>query len=130
MWIANRDAFPQLATMELAVGTGGVAVYTPANGAAGRPYDTLMGLPLVFTEHCSTVGDAGDIVLCDWSQYLVGQKSAGLKFASSVHLKFDYDQTAFKFTLRIDGQPWWKSAMTPKNGSNTLSPFVSLAARA
>ena len=130
VWLANRDTLPQLTTMSLAVGTGGSAVYLPANGAAGRPFDTLMGQPLIFTEHCKTVGDAGDIILADWSQYLVGQKSTGLKFASSVHLKFDYDQTAFKFTLRIDGQPWWKSAQTPKNGSNTLSPFVALAARA
>lgn len=130
VWLANRDTLPQLATMELAVGTGGTAVFLPANGAAGRPFDTLMGLPLIFTEHCKTVGDAGDIILADWSQYLVGQKTNGLQFASSIHLKFDYDQTAFKFTLRIDGQPWWKSALTPKNGTNTLSPFVTLAARA
>lgn len=130
VWLANRDTLPQLATMELAVGTGGSAVFLPANGAAGRPFDTLMGLPLIFTEHAKTVGTAGDIMLTDWSQYLVGQKSTGLQFASSVHLKFDYDQTAFKFTLRIDGQPWWKQAMVPKNGVNTLSPFVTLATRA
>jgi HK97 family phage major capsid protein len=88
-----------------------------------------MGLPLIFCEHCRTVGDKGDIILTDWSQYLVGQKSTGLQFASSIHLKFDYDQTAFKFTLRIDGQPWWKQAMVPKNGTKTISPFIALAER-
>lgn len=130
VFLANRETLPQLATMELAVGTGGSAVFLPANGAAGRPFDTLMGLPLIFTEHCKALGDAGDIILADWSQYLVGQKTNGLNFSSSVHLKFDYDQTAFKFTLRIDGQPWWKQALAPKNGTNTLSPFITLAERA
>ena len=130
VFLANRDTLPRLATMNLPVGTGGIPVWQPANAAAGSPNNTLMGLPLIFTEHCRTLGDVGDIILADWSQYLVGQKSGGLKFASSIHLKFNYDQTAFKFTLRIDGQPWWKSAMTPRYGTDTLSPFVALAARA
>jgi len=29
-----------------------------------------------------------------------------------------------------DGRAWWSAALTPVNGSNTLSPFVTLAARA
>ncbi len=130
IWMANRDTFPQLATMSMAVGTGGVPVYLPANGAAGQPYATLMGMPLIFTEHMRTVGDAGDIGLFDWSQYLVGNKAQGLQFASSIHLKFDYDQTAFRFVYRIDGQPWWVSALTPRYSSDTLSPAVTLAERA
>jgi HK97 family phage major capsid protein len=129
VWMANRDTFPQLATMTMPVGTGGVPVYLPANGAAGQPYATLMGLPLIFTEHMRTIGDAGDIGLFDWSQYLVGQKAAGLQFATSIHLKFDYDQTAFRFVYRIDGQPWWVSALTPRYSSDTLSPCVTLKAR-
>jgi HK97 family phage major capsid protein len=130
VWMANRNTFPQLSTMVMPVGTGGVPVYLPANGAAGQPNATLMGLPLIFTEHMRSLGDAGDIGMFDWSQYLIGNKAAGLQFASSIHLKFDYDQTAFRFVYRIDGQPWWKSAMTPRYASETLSPCVTLAERA
>lgn len=132
-FIANPDTFPQLASMSLSVGTGGAPVWLPAGGVSGKPFDTLMGRPLEWSEHCRTVGDLGDIYLCDWSQYLVGQKSgagAGMQFASSIHLKFDYDQTAFRFVFRVDGQPWWKSAITPRYGSSTVSPFVGIAARA
>ena len=133
VWMANSDCLPQLCTMTIDVGTGGVAVYMPANGAAGVPYDTLFGKPLIWNKHCSTVGTVGDIVLCDWSQYLVGQKagqgSTG-KFDTSIHLKFDADQTAFRFVFRIDGQPWWPSALTPPQSANTISPFVALATRA
>jgi len=133
VWMANRNVLPQLCTMCSPVGTAGIPVYMPANGAAGKPYDSLMGLPIVWNKHCSTLGTVGDIVLCDWSQYLVGQKKgagAGVQFASSIHLKFDYDQMTFRLTFRVDGQPWWPSALTPPQAtSDTLSPFVALETR-
>lgn len=132
VWMANEDTFPQLSVMSLAVGTGGIPVWLPAGGASGKPYDTLMGKPIFWTEHCQKLGDKGDILFCDWSQYLVGQKAGaggGMKFASSIHLKFDYDQTAFRFVFRIDGQPWWPAPLTPRYSSATLSPFVSLNER-
>ena len=33
------------------------------------------------------------------------------------------------FLERVDGTPWLKSAITPRKGSNTLSPFVKVATR-
>jgi len=131
IYLANKDTFPQLASMSIAVGTGGVPVYLPAGGASGKPYNTLMGRPLIFTEHCQTVGDKGDIFLADFSQMLLGQKRGrGIVADTSIHLKFDYNQTAFRFSFRVDAQPWLPSAVTPRYSSNTLSPFVALAARA
>jgi len=135
VWFANSETFPQLATMTINVGTGGSPVWLPANGVAGSPNGTIMGRPLIFTEHCSALGDLGDIILADMSQYLLGQKAGGgVKFDTSSHLRFDYDETAFRFVQRYDGQPWWLSALAPKHGAggglDTLSPFVVLAARA
>jgi len=130
IYLANKDTFPQLAAMSIAVGTGGVPVYLPAGGASGQPYKTLMGRPLIFTEHCQTLGTLGDILLVDFSQYLLGQKKGrGIKADTSIHLKFDYDQTAFRFTFRVDGQPWLPSDITPRYSSDTLSPFVGITTR-
>lgn len=130
IWMVNHDTFQQLASMSLAVGTAGVPVWMPAGGASGKPYDTLFGKPLIFTEHCKALGTTGDIYFVDWSQYLIGQKSGGnVQFASSIHLKFDYDQTCFRFVFRVDGQPWWPSALTPLYSTSTLSPFVKLDTR-
>ncbi len=126
VWLANDDTFPQLATMALAVGTGGVPLWMPAGGLSGLPYQTLMGKPLLFTEKCQTLGTAGDIALIDFSQYKIGEKS-GLQVATSIHFKFDYDQQSFRFVLRYDGQPTWTSALTPLRSSSTLSPFIVLA---
>ena len=105
----------------------------PANGLSGQPYNTLMGLPLFLTEHCQALGTVGDIVLADWSQYLIGGKAGGgVQTASSMHLYFNYDKTVYRFVLRYDGQPWWQTTLTPKHGGAgaTMSPFVALATRA
>jgi len=130
IWLAHNDTFPQLATLTLNVGTGGsnVGLISNINDA---PNMKLLGRPLILTDHCQTVGDKGDIICADWRQYIIGQKAGrSLEVATSIHLRFDYDETAYRFVMRIDGQPWWKSALTPKRGSNTLSPFVTLDERA
>ncbi len=133
IWMANMGAFPQLAALNMAVGTGGTVLWQPANGLAGKPYNTLMGLPLFLTEHCQALGTVGDIVLADWSQYLIGGKAGGgIQTASSMHMYFEYDKTVYRFVLRYDGQPWWQTTLTPKHGGAgaTMSPFIALATRA
>lgn len=131
IWVGNDDIFPQLFKMSIAVGTGGSVVYMPAGGLSGAPYETLMGKELVWTEHASALGTEGDLSLIDFGEYLVGQKrgaGAGIQFAKSIHLMFLHDQTAFRYVIRLDGQPWWPKPFTPKRGS-TRSPFVTLASR-
>lgn len=133
IWQANIDTFVTLATLALPVGTGGAPaglIQTSTNGATGKPIQTLLGRPIEFSEHNQTLGDKGDITLADWGQYLVGEKNGGqIRAASSIHLKFVSDQTAFRFIVRMDGKPWEKTALTPKHSTKTLSSFVTLAAR-
>lgn len=128
VWLVNQDVEPALNTMTLAVGTGGVPVYMPANGVSGAPFGTLMGRPVIPIEQCQTLGTVGDIILADLGEYLMIDKG-GLKADSSMHVRFLYDEMTYRFTYRCDGRPWWSSQLTPKNGSNTLSPFVALATR-
>lgn len=127
IWIANHDTFPQLAQLQLSVGTGGVAVYQPS-AVEDRP-DTLFGRPIFYSEFAKTLGAAGDLILGNWSQYLEGTLQ-GMNVQESIHIRFDYNERAFRATVRNDGQPWWRAALTVKQGSNSLSPFVSLATRA
>lgn len=128
VWLINQDCFPQLATMAQAVGVGGVPVWIPAGGASGSPYSTLMGRPVIPVEYCSTVGTVGDIILVDWSTYLTIDKG-GIESAKSIHVRFLYDESVFRFVYRVDGQPTWTSTLTPANGNNTLSPVVVLESR-
>lgn len=132
VWMINDDCLPQICTMSIPVGTGGIPVFTPANGAAGRPMDTLMGLPIIWNKHCATLGTVGDIILADWSAYYLGLKAGSSsegRYEVSSHLKFDVDQQTFKLIYRVDGSSSWKSAVTPPNSSATKSPFIVLATR-
>lgn len=131
VWLAHNDTFPQLATLTLDIGTGGTNVGLISR-VPGSPYSDMLGRPLILTEHCDTVGDLGDILLCDWRQYLIGQKAgaSAIAAASSIHLKFDYDEVAYRFVMRYDGQPWESSPFTPKRSTITQGSFVALAARA
>ena len=129
-WFINQDVYTELLTMTNVVGTAGVPVYLPASaggtdGAVSAPFGTLMGRPIFVLEQCSTIGDKGDIILADMSQYYTLSKG-GIETAMSIHLKFDWDQTAFRWITRFDGKPIWSTTLTPAQGSNTLSPFVML----
>jgi HK97 family phage major capsid protein len=130
VWHINQDCLPQLHTMSIAVGVGGVPVYIPGNQIAGAPYGTLYGLPVIPLEQCETLGTVGDILLCDWSQYLHGRERRGIDVASSIHLLFDYNATVFRFELENDGQPLWRTALTPWQSTTTQGPFIGLATRA
>lgn len=90
---------------------------------------TILGRPVIFTEKANTVGDAGDVNFVDLSYYLIGDRQQ-MQMATSEHVEFDTDQTAVRIIQRADGRPWVQSAITPRKGANTLSPFVKIAARA
>jgi HK97 family phage major capsid protein len=128
IWVANQDIEPALESMVKVVGTGGVPAYMPAGGISETQYSRLKGRPLYFIEHCETLGTSGDIMLLAMNPYIWATKG-GIETAMSIHLKFDLNQTAFRWTVRVDGQPRWKSALSPYKGSTTVSPFIKLATR-
>ena len=126
IWVANIDTFPQLALMSLAVGTGGSAIWLN-NGAQGPPM-TILGRPVIFTEKVASLGTVQDISFLDLGYYLIGDRQA-IALATSSEFKFQHNQMAYRFIERVDGQPWVRSAVTPRVSTTTLSPFVALATR-
>jgi len=127
VWLANHDTLPELAQMSLAIGTAGSAVFVP--GQFGSTPDVLLGRPIVFSEYASTLGDYGDIMLVNWSQFLEGVYQP-IQSAESIHVRFLYHERTFKLWTRNCGAPWWRSALTVNKGSNSLSPIVTLNERA
>jgi HK97 family phage major capsid protein len=129
IWLINQSIEPQLFGMGITVGVGGSPVYMPPGGASASPYGTLFGRPVIPSGHCSKLGDVGDILLVDLSEYLLIEKG-GIQEASSIHVYFVTDQTLFRFVMRVDGQPAWSTYFTPEQATTaTQSPFVTLAAR-
>jgi HK97 family phage major capsid protein len=131
-WVMNRQLIPQVMALAIKVGTAGFPLYIPGNSLAGTPNGTLLGVPIIFAEQSATPGTVGDIGLFDFGQYRIIDK-AGIQAASSMHVLFTTDEMAFRFVMRVNGQPLWKSALTPykdASTSQTVSPFVTVAARA
>lgn len=128
VWLGNSDILPQLGGLTI----GNVPAWLPLNQALqGSPNGSVLGRPLQFNEHCKTLGTVGDLVLADLSGYAFATKAGGgIDFAASIHLYFDYNIQAFRWTFRCGGQPYLSAAVSPANGSNTKSHFVALATRA
>src|SRR5690606_6300019 len=102
VWITSQDAELPLQTMTFTPSGGNsIPVYMPAGGISGQPYSTLFGRPIIVSEAAGALGDVGDIILADMSQYLAATKSAGPKVDVSIHLWFDYDVTAYRFVFRL-----------------------------
>ena len=124
VWFVNPEIEPLLYTLTV----GDKPVYIPAGSMANAPYGMLLGRPVIALEQCSELGEVGDIILADLSQYLIIDKG-GMNTASSIHVRFLYDEAVFRFIYRVDGQPIWNKALKPYKGDATVSPFIALAER-
>jgi len=125
VWVAHQSTIPQLLSLSIAVGTGGshIPVMTESNGQF-----KILTRPVLFTEKTEPLGDKGDIMLCDFSQYVVGLRSE-MRFDTSIHVAFETDELLSRIIERHDGQSLWSEALTLADGSTTVSPFVVLGAR-
>lgn len=126
VWFANSDVLPQIGVMSIA--NQPVWIPQPA-GMRAAPGGVLLGRPLIFTEHAKTIGDKGDIVIIDPKGYFAPRKQAGIEFAESMHLYFDYNIRAFRWIMRFGGQPHLSAPVTPPNSALTKSHFVTLDER-
>lgn len=125
-WLANSDTLPQLATMTI----GNHPVWTAYDqGLKGDVQGNLLGRPIIFTEHADTVGDANDLMLVSPAGYDLSIRS-DVTFASSIHLYFDYDKQAFRWTYRLGGTPLLETAFAKAKSSEKKAYAVNLAARA
>ncbi len=120
-WVLNSTALPQLLTATLAGDT-----IPLVNQGEGGTF-TMLGRPLLLTEKLPMLGQVGDIVFADFSQYAVGMRKE-VTIEQSIHVGFKTDTTWYRTTLRADGFPLWEEPYTPLNGA-TVSPFVALEAR-
>lgn len=126
IWVASIDTFPQLALLAVQGTLGNSTPVWMNNGVVGAPPVSIYGRPVYFTEKLPTLGTTGDICFIDPAFYLVGDRQT-VQASASPHYAFNVDKTAYKIIERLDGRPWINSAITPKNGGNTLSPFVQLS---
>lgn len=120
VWVMSQSVMPKYYAMK----GGNNENIMVANAAVGTP-ETLLGLPVIWTEKLPALGTAGDVMLVDFGLYLFGDRQA-MVMDISREAKFRANQTAFRVTESIDGQPWLKTAITLADGTTQVSPFVVL----
>lgn len=123
VWTCNQGIYPQLLNMTI----GQMPVFLPSGnvGSAGT-YSTLLGRPLVETEYNPALGTAGDLLLFSPSAYKLIHKG-GIEAASSIHVYFTADESAFRWVYRVGGAPLYNTQITGFD-SGSYSPYVVLTA--
>jgi HK97 family phage major capsid protein len=133
VWLYNVDVMPQLLEMLLLVKNVAGTENVGGMGANLLNFNngqfTLIGRPMFAVEYCATLGTAGDVILWDPGSYLTATQGT-VTGESSIHLRFDYLETAFRWVFAVDGQSAIDSAITPFKGTNTLTNIVTVAVRA
>lgn len=122
IWISSISNIPQLMQIGIKLGTAGVHIPV-FKEQSGKYY--ILGKEVLFSEHASVLGNEGNLMLVDLSQYALAIKE-GIRIESSIHDKFTTDMSTFRAVIRFDGQPLINSELTLADGTTTVSPFIQL----
>lgn len=91
----------------------------------GKPYMSLLGFPVVSSQHCSEVGTPGDVLLIDPSKYLVAE-GTDILISTSDHVEFLEDNVVFKVVYHVAGKPQIVAPITLADTTSIVSPYVQL----
>lgn len=129
VWLVSASAFTTILEMYLAIGS-------PANAAAAgiewlslgdgqEVGPSMLGLPLVPTDHQPAVGSLGDVILADLRNYVIGDREVMQVERSTKGAQFIDDASYFRVRSRVDGRYWVQSASTT-SAAQQVSPVAVL----
>lgn len=128
VWVVSPTVIPSLLTLQLPMqnvaGTDNVAGSHIAVTPGPEGSLMLLNRPLLTSDKLPPLGDKGDILFVDFSQYVIGLRRE-VFVERSPHVYFVTDELAVRIKTRIDGQPLWDAVYTGVDG-NTLSWAVTL----
>jgi HK97 family phage major capsid protein len=120
-WLIHPSIIPDIGKMEN--GTGGAVWQANLQAGLGQ---SLLGYPIVISEHLPQANNSGDVILADLSAYMLFNLG-GMYVDFSEHAFFTSGYNAWRFGQRMDGKSQLKSSITlaDPQGSYTVSPFVN-----
>lgn len=132
VWTVSSEVLPALLRAVVSTGNATIPVVAPPlllqdGQGIKAPVGTILGRPLLVSDHLPQSGSANDLMYVDLSYYVIGDRQ-GATMASSTDNRFQEDETVYKCILRNDGRPYLLSAITPPNGGDSHSAFVGRAA--
>lgn len=134
IWVINRGVLPDLIGMtaqDLAPVAATNPIWINRNMGAENPIPgRIFGRPFFITEKVPGLGTQGDIGYFDMRYYFIFDRQP-ITIDVSTHVAFETDETCWRFVLRVAGQCWPPTTLTPRNAAapvTTISPFVVLGA--
>ena len=134
VWVVNPSVLPDLIGMtsnDIAPAAGTNPIWINREMGAENPIPgRIFGRPFFISEKMPALGAQGDIGYFDMRYYLIFDRQP-LTIDASTHVAFVTDETCWRFVLRVDGQCWPQSTITPRHAAapvTTISPFVVLSA--
>jgi HK97 family phage major capsid protein len=120
-WLIHQSLWPDIGTMK----NGDSAVFQANLGESLGM--RLNGVSIDESQHLPQADNNGCAVLADWGAYLLFEKG-GLEIDFSEHADFLKGNNVWRFSHRMDGQPWMRGPITlaDPQGGYTISPFVKL----
>lgn len=119
-WTVTKAGLEVLTAME---DTEGHLIWNP-NARDGVP-GTIFGMPVIFSERSPALGSKGDVVLADWSKYLIKDGSGPFVEMGYINDDFTKNKRRIKAFRLVDGQPWLTAPIKTENNYD-VSPFVVL----
>jgi len=134
IWVLNPSVLPDLIGMisgDAAPAAASNPIWINQNMGAENPIPgRIFGRPYFISEKMPSLGTQGDIGYFDLRYYFIFDRQP-ITIDVSTHVAFTTDETCWRFVLRVAGQCWPASTLTPRNAVapvTTISPFVVLAA--
>ena len=121
VWVANQSTLTEIVTLQ---DPAGRYIFIQGDATKGIP-STLAGIPIQFTGRTPAKGSKGDLVLVDFTYYLI-KDGSGPFIAASEHVLFRQNKTVIKAFWNVDGKPWVVSPLTLEDGTTKVSPYVVL----
>jgi len=128
-WLVSSSALDVLLEMYVTIGTasntatGAAAWLSLGDGNEVGP--SLLGLPMLVTDHQPLAGTAGDVALADLRHFLIGDRLEMTIERSRAGSGFPADISNYRIKSRVDGRYWIQSSSTTEAGQN-VSPVVVL----
>lgn len=132
VWVINPSVLPDLIGMT----SGDVAPAAASNpiwinrdmGVQNPIPGRIFGRPFFISEKMPALGTQGDVGYFDMRYYLIFDRQP-ITIDFSSHVAFTTDEDCWRFVLRVAGQCWPQSVLTPRNAAapvTSISPFVVL----
>ncbi|HUV07608.1 MAG TPA: phage major capsid protein [Spirochaetia bacterium] len=121
IWLISQSALAQVVTL---VDAANNLIFVGRDASKGLPA-TILGIPVRFTGRLPILGAPGDVVLADFSGYVIRQGS-GPYIKASDAIYFRSNKTVIKCFYSVDAQPFITTPIMLSDGLTPVSFFVQL----